>query len=190
MPYELLADHMYILMFLGILFGGETVLLPAIYFGIIGKISLTTVIMISVTATVISDTAWYFLGMVTAGKFSYFSKFIEYYRNQISLVAKAFRENSLVLLFVSKFVYGARTATQITCGVQKVPFVKYFFVNIFGILSLNALFVILGVTIQRSLNVFVESPIRLWFSLALFAAVVIIIHRLSKTYIWNKLSPS
>ncbi len=173
-------------MFVGLLFGGETVLLPAIYFGISGAISLQAVIAISVLATAISDTFWYYLGcIISVEKIASISIFKKHAKKVMRL-SHSFQENGLILLFFSKFVYGTRTAMQILCGVNRIAFAKYFFVNISGILALNTLFIVLSITVEKSFESLVTSPHRLWLALGTFAICATTLQILFKKLLWKK----
>src|SRR5215207_6665527 len=55
-------SYQYLLLFCGMLFGGETVLLPSIYLVLIGKLDLIPLIVAAALATIVSDSVWYFAG--------------------------------------------------------------------------------------------------------------------------------
>lgn len=189
MPYELISENIYTVIFVGLLFGGETILLPAMYFGISGTISLQAIIGISILATAISDTFWYYLGRTTPVEKISSLKIFRKYTENIAGLSSSFKKNGLFLLFSSKFVYGTRTTMQILCGMNNITFVKYFFINISGIVALNAFFLVLGITIKESFVLLAESPFHLLLALGTFALCVIIFHILFKKLIWEKWSP-
>jgi len=187
MIYHFISNNIYSALFIGLLFGGETALLPAIYFGISGVINLEAVIGISIIATAISDTFWYYLGRtMSAEKISSF-KILKKYVAKIAILSNSFKSNGLTLLFFSKFVYGTRTAAQILCGVHSINFVKYFFINISGILALNIFFLTLGMMVEKSFAQFVESPTRLWLALLPVPVCAVVLQTLFKKLIWKKL---
>jgi membrane protein DedA with SNARE-associated domain len=181
---------MYTALFIGFLFGGETILLPAIYFGIIGTINLKAVIALSILATVISDTFWYAVGRTIPGGSILHISILRKYRKKITGLSRPFKKNGLVLLFFSKFVYGTRTAVQILCGANNIAFINYFFINMCGILALNVFFIIIGKMLEESFALFVESPQRLLFTLGAFAICTAAFHILFKKLLWKKWSQS
>lgn len=190
MVYNLISNNIYTALFIGLLLGGETALLPAMYLGISGVINLEAVFGISIIATAISDTFWYYLGRtMSAEKISSIGIFKKY-TEKITALSSSFRSNGFTLLFFSKFVYGTRTVAQILCGIHALHFVKYFFTNIFGILALNIFFLTLGITVEKSFSQFVESPTRLWLALGTFAVCAVLLQTLFKKFIWKKLSQS
>lgn len=183
---QFIGNNVYLVVFIGLLLGGETILLPAIYFGITGEISLPLVVLISVLATAISDSFWYYFGRTTPAEKISSVKFLAKYSQKIIKFSEMFREHSLWMLYLSKFVYGTRTVMQILCGMHTIKFVKYFFVNTLGILSLNAFFIILGLTISESFVRFVESPNSMWLALGAFAVCSILIHVILNKFIFKK----
>lgn len=181
-------DHAYSVLFIGLLIGGEAVLLPAIYLALEGKLDLLLVIGIALAATTLSDTFWYGLGRTlplsawsTNGRFSRFGR-------TLAAISALFSRRALMTLFLSKFVYGTRTAVQILSGAHRISFLPYFFVNLSGILLLNAVFVILGATAKNFFDVFADSPWRIWVSFGVFVALALAIHMLFKKLIWKKWS--
>ncbi len=53
-----LEAHPYIFLFVGLFFAGETVLLPAIYFALDGKLHMPYVILTFLLATATADFMW------------------------------------------------------------------------------------------------------------------------------------
>ena len=183
---QIIPGNIYTVLFAGLLLGGETALLPAVYFGIEGTLYLPLVILISVVATAVSDTFWYALGRSVPMQKIASSWWLASYEKHVLSLSKLFAEKGLVILFLSKFVYGTRTAAQILCGVNKIKFAGYFAVNIAGILALNSFFIVLGLVLKDSLSALVASPHTVWASLALFVVVAVILQTAFKELIWKK----
>lgn len=191
MIYDQLATHPYVVMFIGLLLGGETILLPALYLGISGSVSLSAVVAISLLATAISDSLWYLLGravkvrkipsMMSSAVYKKHSK-------QMNELSRMFEKRGLAILFSSKFVYGTRTATQVLCGIKKIPFWKYFFVNIFGIIALNTLFIVIGTLVEGGFGLLAVSPATPWIAFGVFAFCVVAIHVVIKNLLWQNWS--
>lgn len=190
MIYDLISNNIYTALFIGLLLGGETALLPAMYLGISGVINLDAVIGISIVATAISDTFWYYLGRTTSAEKISSIIIFKKYAGKITTLSNSFKSSGLAILFFSKFVYGTRTVAQILCGVHSLNFAKYFFTNISGILALNIFFLALGITVEKSFAQFVESPARLWLALGTFVACAVLLQTLFKKFIWKKLFQS
>lgn len=148
-----IGNYPYLFLSVGLLLGGETVLLPALYLGITGSLNLLYVFLIMTIATVLSDTFWYLLGR---GAVPHILKIR--FREKIHAYGSAFhgavKGRELFLLFFSKFVYGTRIAAQVLCGLHKVPFWRYFFVNLAAVIALACVYtIIVYVAIELSYNV-------------------------------------
>ncbi|HSH26690.1 MAG TPA: DedA family protein, partial [Wenzhouxiangella sp.] len=59
---DLVAAYPYLMLFVGLLLVGEAVLLPALYLATTGRLDPFSVIVVAVTATMLSDLAWFLLG--------------------------------------------------------------------------------------------------------------------------------
>lgn len=127
--------HPYAFLFVGLLFAGETLLLPAIYLSFTDELSLTLVVATSVLATTIADSFWYFVGLHAKERF--FSKMIEgRIKRGIERLSSAFSKRGASFLYLSKFVYGTRVVAQVLAGAERMPFRRYISVNFLGIVSL------------------------------------------------------
>lgn len=143
--------HPYIILFVGLLFAGETFLLPAIYFALDGKLHLSYVVGIAMLATMIADVFWYYVGAHMKNRFA---KKIVVGRIQraIEKLSGAYARQGSKVLFFSKFVYGTRTAAQILSGLQMMPLRKYLTINFLGIFSLLISMVILAYSIDATVG--------------------------------------
>ena len=180
--------HPYITIFIGLFFFGETVLLPAIYFTLDGRLHLPYIIAIAMFVTIASDIFWYYVGAHMKERFakkivtSRLQKTVE----KLSLI---FARQSNSILYFSKFVYGTRTAVQILSGLQPMPFRKYITINFLGVFSL-LMFII---TLAYSVNLTVENIhgiVRdLQVSFLIFIIILISTHIAISTYfkkIWSQ----
>ena len=168
--------HAYLLLFLGLFLGGETVLVPAVYFALNGGLDLATLLAISVVATLMSDSLWY-----AFGRFAKFDTVAGWpiIRRQAGVIAQisgVFRAHSLKILFGSKFVYGTRVATQILSGVHAIPFLRYLLVNVIGILALQGYIVGLALFLDRGLGEVKGFLYGAEILFAFFVGLLIILH--------------
>ncbi|WP_416139578.1 DedA family protein [Halomonas sp. HK25] len=153
-----LSSYPYLALFIGLLLLGEVVLLPAIYMAVTGRIDLATVVILAVSATLISDCLWYALGRLfpsatlkrksghVSGEF-------------LTGLELAFNARARKVLFLSKFVYGTRTLVQILAGIHGMPFRIYSLVNTAGVLAVTASLVLVAYAVIGStyrLNEIVE----------------------------------
>lgn len=184
---DIVLNNIYIVIFLGLFIAGETVLIPAIYLSVRGDLDLSLVIVLSLTATIIADLIWYFVGkIIPLEKILTFAPFRSK-SLEVSSVTKAFDKHALYILFLSKFVYGTRTIVQVLCGARHVAFLPYFMINFISLLILNAIFVLIAFTINQSI-VIDDLTHGLWIALAMFAAIVVLFHYLFKKLVWKRWS--
>jgi membrane protein DedA with SNARE-associated domain len=125
----------YFLIFIGLLIGGESVLLPSIYFVHLNKLNAGLIIAIAFLATMISDAGWYLVGR-------YFSlnKITKLLRKKLkedaaNRLTENFNKRALFLVFISKFTYGLRIIVQLLCGAERIYFPKYLLVNALGVIA-------------------------------------------------------
>ena len=57
-----LEEYRYFALFIGMIIGGESIFLPAVYLTVLGIFEVVPLVAIAGLATVISDTAWYLVG--------------------------------------------------------------------------------------------------------------------------------
>lgn len=115
MPY-------YPILFAGAFFAGETFILPGIYFVLHGTISFSGFFATVMAATLLSDSAWYALGRYFSPRRLSKWPLIRDQRNRLDKITAAFHKNGLIILVISKFIYGTRILTQIASGSAKIPF--------------------------------------------------------------------
>lgn len=132
----LLFAHPYLFLFVGLLFAGEMVLLPAIYLAVTGRLEFAYVVSVAIAATLTSDFAWYFAGRrLPAATLQRLPG-----RGTTALVKgldRLFTRKGAQVVFLSKFVYGSRVAAQVLAGVHDMPLRVYLPANALGATSLT-----------------------------------------------------
>lgn len=129
-----------ILLTIGIMLGGEGIMVPAVYFSFLGYIPFWKLVIISVLANLIADTFWYSLGRFFSFDKIKNSKWFNTYAEKIEQIGKPIKQHGLKFLFISKFVVGTRTVMQILCGMNKIKIFNYLVVNSVGIVAYLATF--------------------------------------------------
>ena len=132
-----LALHPYVFIFVGLFFFGETVFLPSLYLAFKGTLDVSTVIVLMILASLLSDLVWYIIGraLPRASAIRFMGDRAVRVMEHIS---KFFEVHYLKALYLSKFVYGTRTVVQVLSGMHKTPFWEYMLVNVLGTSSLAA----------------------------------------------------
>lgn len=143
---SLLQTYPYLFIFVGMLVAGEVVLLPAIYLAATGRLDLAAVISLAILATVVSDLFWYGLGRKFPA--SALDRIPGHHSNNaVRGLERLFNRKGVQILFLSKFVYGTRTAAQVLAGVHDMRFRTYIIVNFLAVLTLFAVFVSLAYSV-------------------------------------------
>jgi membrane protein DedA with SNARE-associated domain len=173
-PY--VANHAHLFLFLGMLVGGETFLLPAIYLAIQGTLRFSDVLLLALLATVVSDVIWY-----TAGRFVPLEKIFSFgifqkKREAFNKIIGVFKKHSQKLLYISKFVYGTRTIIQISSGVIRIPFLRYTTINLAGVISYLLVITLLAILTKESLVSLEEVVYYEYVSIAIFIVIIAVIH--------------
>lgn len=184
--WPVIVDHAYIVLFLGMIIGGETFLLPAVYLASRGTLSFPLVITFAVLATLVSDTFWYALG-----RFTPLQKLLKWKKVGLSVkIISIFKEHSQKLLFISKFVYGTRTLAQVLSGAIRMPFLIYSAVNLMGILAYFFSIVIVAILTRASLASLEDLSYNNYVSVILFILIVGIIHLCLKKWLGREFTAS
>lgn len=135
-----LSAYPYLALFIGMLIAGEVVLLPAIFLATTGRLDILAVVAVSVSATLISDALWYYLGRrFPATTLRRISGRVSH--PFLNGVEQAFNAGGKRILFASKFVYGTRTVVQVLAGAHGMPWLCYIWVNTAGVLAMTAILV-------------------------------------------------
>lgn len=171
----ILAEHPYLYAFIALLFAGESILLPVIFIAVSGRLDMDKVVAIAVAATVISDSAWYWLGR--AFPRNVYERFTgKGTEGVIAKLERVFEAKGPQILYLSKFVYGTRIAAQVLSGVHRMSFALYTVVNALGVVSLTAVLVALAYTVRGTVEGFgfVVHAVQLAF--LAFVAVAVLAH--------------
>lgn len=131
-----LSAHPYLFIFIGMLFVGEVVLLPAIYLAVTGRLELAFVIFVAIAATLLSDAFWYYLGRRFPA--SALDRIPGRHSGRVvDGLERLFERNGAHVIFLSKFVYGTRTVAQVLAGIHDMPVRTYLIANTLGVAALT-----------------------------------------------------
>lgn len=118
-------------MFIGMIFAGESILIPSLALALAGKLNISYVISLALFATLFADFLWYIVGIHIHNTFS--QRIIgSKVHKQIERISGVFSNKEATVLFLSKFVYGTRIAVQILAGIKHMKIGKYIIVNLSG----------------------------------------------------------
>src|SRR4051812_22138626 len=121
--HQFAAEQPYLLLFLALLLGGETVLVPAVYLALVGKLEIAPVVGVASVATILSDSVWFCVGRFLAFERLCRIRWLgKRWPQVLTSTSDLFRRHGLKLVFISKFLYGTRIAAQMLAGVTRLPF--------------------------------------------------------------------
>ena len=186
---QILTDHSYLALFFALLVGGETILLPAVYFALLGKLELLPVVAVAATATILSDFGWYLGGrFVPASKIGRLPLLRRRWPQALAYASDLFERHGAKTVFASKFLYGTRIATQVLAGVTRLGYVRYLIANTASVLVWLAGILVLALIIGKSADSLHVGIRRAYLLLGCFVAALLIcrflIGHLVKRLLW------
>ncbi len=174
---NLLSDHPYAFIFVGLLFAGELVLLPAIYLAVTGRLQLEYVFAIAVPAMALSDLVWYYLGRsVPRARLERFAG--GRVGRGMARVERMYLKRGPQILIGSKFVYGTRTAAQVLAGVHKMRLRNYIIANSIGVLLLVGALCAVGYSVRGAVGRMGEVMQNIEIAFLIFVVVAVLGHLL------------
>ena len=127
MVMAFLRDYGYIILFIGTLLEGETIVVVAGALAHLGVLDLPAVILVSWAGSVINDQALFQVGHhYGEGIIARLPLFLRRHVGQAERLIRRFGD-AVTLLF--RFVYGARTITPILLGTHRYPLRRYIWMN-------------------------------------------------------------
>jgi len=146
-----ITEQPYAVLFFALLLGGETVLVPAVYLALLGKLNLWGLAGVASLATMLSDSAWYWVGRILpAEKVGRIRWLGRRWPQMFSYAAGLFKRHGLKAIFFSKFIYGTRIAAQMLAGVARLGYYRYSIVNLVSVLVWLGFIVGIGLVIDHS----------------------------------------
>lgn len=130
--------------------GDETMFLLSVYASINPNLSIFIIFFTSVMANLTSDLILYFFGSKLIRLFKF--KSIKKYRKITTALFEKVKRPELILI-LSKFVYGTRTLTTITFGLDKpIKFIRFVVVDLICLGLIALIILSLGYFIGESFN--------------------------------------
>jgi membrane protein DedA with SNARE-associated domain len=185
-PVLFAAHFKYSLLFLGIFFSGESVLLFAIYLSIIGIMDIWIVTLLAVIATIFAETIWYIVG--TLFTFDGLRKSFLFKQRQgfIDGVERMFEQHAFKLVFYSKFIYGFRTIVSVLSGVHRIDIRKYILINATTTILITGAFTVTGLVAHNSLASFKHASHMIELAFGIIACLMIVFHIVIHHYFIKK----
>lgn len=170
-----ILDGNYLILFLGLFIGGESILIPAIYLTLIDRLSIAPVAGLAILGALLSDTAWYLIGRYLSNTRLATRRFNRTHDVIVHGMKQAFRRHGALIVIGSKFLYGSRTIVQILAGAEELPYPKFITANLVGVSLWIGILYALGWTIRGTLEVFELSIARFQIMFAAIFFIVIVL---------------
>jgi len=178
--FAALLGYKYVLVFFGLVLSGDIFLVGTIYSARFGFVELSTLFPVAIAASIVSDAVWYLLGRFL--RRDRLEK-LPMLRSKPALVAKLaalFERKGALLVFACKFLYGTRVITQVLCGVHKMKYKKYFFVNVAGSLIWISFLMALVTAVNASVGTLKSTVTKVEISLTIIIALFLAIRFITK----------
>ena len=130
---EIMRHYGYVIVFLGTIIAGETVILAASFLAFLGFFNIFIVVGVGFAGTAISDSIWYYAGRRFQGAISFLGRFVGFSKIKTGFWEKHFDRHYGKFLIASKFIYGIRAATLIASGHQKIKYKRFLRYNLISI---------------------------------------------------------
>lgn len=122
---QLQPAYLYPAVFVGHMFLGGFVLIPALYLSTLGKMSFFVLFAIIVISSMISDSFWYFIGKNIKRHHLYSLPIIRNRVTEAKKLSRFFDTHGVRTVFFTKFISGTRLASHILAGTHEVSYVKF-----------------------------------------------------------------
>ena len=127
--FSSLATYGYIGLFLYSLGGGFVALIGAGVLSYMGKMDLTTVMIVAFTANTLGDIMLFYMARYQK---SMMMEGLRKHRRKLALAHVMMKKHGSWIVLIQKFVYGIKTLIPIAIGLTKYDFKKFFILNIIG----------------------------------------------------------
>ena len=132
---------LYLVVFLGVFFEGETTLTTASFAAHRGHLEIIIVMIIALVATQSWDWIWFFVGR-KSGK-SYLEKKPKLYK-KVKKIDTLLTKNPVPVLLGYRFLYGFRTTVPLVIGMSSISKRKFFIFSLINTIIWDILFSSLG----------------------------------------------
>jgi membrane protein DedA with SNARE-associated domain len=150
--FQYFAQNKYLVIFIGTIIGGETVLLAAGFLASLGYLNIFLVVLVGGGGEIIADLIWYWIGNLNDKRFiKKYGKYFFLNVQRIEQLKEFFTKHGGKTLMMAKFMYGIRTPILLIAGMAKMNFARFLLFNTLAIFILAVLFTLLGYLFGHSL---------------------------------------
>jgi len=170
----LLEQYGYLMVFLGTLLEGETVLTLAGYFAHRGYLDLGTVIATAFVGAVCGDQLFFHLGRRHArGLLARFPRL----REKVNVALKRVEDHQVKVVLTMRFLWGLRIALPVALGLSNMNARRFFWLNLMSAAVWSCAFALVGFGASRVFSRIFEDmrSYERWIVLGVLAAVAVVV---------------
>ncbi len=171
--FSSLSTYGYIILFLYSFGGGFFALIAAGALSYMGKMDITTSIIVAMTANYLGDMMLFYMSRYNK---NFIKPYMKNHRRKFALSHVLIKKYGNWVVFIQKYIYGVKTLVPIAFGISKYSFTKFGILNIpasllwalfFGLLSFYG-----GEQIINAFAYIKQNPIIMPFILLTFASII------------------
>lgn len=122
-----LSTYGYIVLFLYSLGGGLVAIIAAGVLSYMGKMDLTTTIIVAASANTLGDTILFYLGRYNK---SVLMPYLKSHKRKLAYSQILMKKHGDKMIFIQKYIYGVKTLVPIALGFSKYSYYKFSVLNI------------------------------------------------------------
>lgn len=148
---DLIQNYGYLIVFIGTLLEGETIVILAGFAAFEGHLSLQYIIPLAVLGSSIGDHIFFYLGRLKGR--SVLAK-RPHWNVRVGKIHQLLERHQNLLIFGSRFMYGFRMAIPVVLGTSKVSALRFSLLNITGSIVWSLLFAFGGYAFGGAIETF------------------------------------
>ena len=133
----------YVLIFIGLIFEGEVVLISTGILSHLGALNVWFALFFILSGGLLKTILGYYLGVLIHKKWNK-TKFLEYIEKRVLNIMPHFNQKPFWSIFISKFIFGVNHMVIIFSGYEKINYKKYLTAEISATIIWAPLLLILG----------------------------------------------
>ena len=176
----LVTTHQILVVFVGMMFFGDTFLLAVSYLSGQGVLSPWTILWAGFLGTMFADLIWFYIGHLTNTTLSrFFDKYRHRMEHVLGLMEKLVGKRPFVYLILAKFLYGTRILIIIYVALRKMPVKTFILFDAVGTVLLHTVLIGMGWLAGRGIaEIAIFSKIQ--YSIAFLVLFVLVIKFVAK----------
>lgn len=136
-------------LFFGMIFEGETVLMLSGILVNLGFLGFKTTFFVAFLGVLVNDIVWYYLGFKIRKNFKD-SRFVKFVENKVKTSFPGIEENPSKAIFISKFIAGLNHPTLIMLGILRTNFKQFIKLQLVASFLWTVMFLLIGIAFGQT----------------------------------------